>query len=138
MRGFDHEKMDVFQTAIEFVAAADDVVERLPRGRRYLADQLQRAASSVPLNVAEGAGEFSKKDKARFYRTALRSATECAALLQVCQRLELVEGALVVAGRELLLRIVAMLTRPSRNMGETLDETPGTGSGSGSGSDSTD
>ena len=83
---FDHEKLDVYKVAIEFIAIADDVVEHLPRGRRYLADQLQRASLSVPLNIAEGAGEFSQKDKKRFYRMALRSATECAAILGVCRR----------------------------------------------------
>jgi four helix bundle protein len=71
----DHEKLDVYRVAIEPVALADDIVEQMPRGRAYLADQLQRAATSVPLNIAEGAGEFSPKDKARFYRMAKRSAT---------------------------------------------------------------
>ena len=65
MGHFDHETLDVYQAGIEFVAKADEIVEQLPRGRAYLADQLERAATSVPLNVAEGAGEFSKKDKAR-------------------------------------------------------------------------
>ena len=63
---FDHEKLDVYQAAIEFVALADDVVENLPRGRLYLADQLQRASTSIELNVAEGAGEFSRNEKTRF------------------------------------------------------------------------
>ena len=73
---FDHDKLDVYAVAIEFVGVADTIVERLPRGRAYLADQLQRAAISVPLNIAEGAGEFSAGDKARFYRIAARSATD--------------------------------------------------------------
>ena len=80
MKRFDHEKLDVYQAAIEFVVLANDVVENLPRGRGYLADQLQRASTSIPLNVAEGAGEFSINEKARFYRIAKRSATESAAI----------------------------------------------------------
>lgn len=112
---FDHERLDVYQAAIEFVSLADDVVEGLPRGRAYLADQLQRAATSIALNVAEGAGEFSPADKARFYRMAKRSATECAATLDVCQRLRLVDPARFTTGRELLLRIVAMLVRLARS-----------------------
>ncbi len=51
MGHFDHEKLDEYQAGIEFVAKADDIVEQLPRGRAYLADQLQRAATSVPLNA---------------------------------------------------------------------------------------
>ena len=61
MTHFDHEKLDVYKVAIEFVALADDIVESLPRGRGYLADQLHRAATSIPLNIAEGAGEYSSK-----------------------------------------------------------------------------
>ena len=57
--GFDHERLDVYRTALDFVVFANDVVEQLPRGRGHLADQLQRAATSIPLNIAEGAGEFS-------------------------------------------------------------------------------
>ncbi len=126
MTGFDHEKLDVYRTSIKFVAVADDIVENLPRGRSYLADQLQRAATSIPLNIAEGAGEYSRKDKARFYRIGLRSGTECAAVLDVCHCLELVDDGRRAAGRDLLLRIVSMLTRLVRNLGE-----PGTGTGTG-------
>ncbi len=40
----DHEKLDVYHVAVEFVVMADGIVEHLPRGRGYLSDQLQRAA----------------------------------------------------------------------------------------------
>jgi four helix bundle protein len=63
------------------------------------------------LNIAEGAGEFSKPDEARFYRFARRSATECAAALDVAVRLELANPAQCEAGREILIRIVSMLTK---------------------------
>ncbi len=119
MQGFDHEKLDVYRAAIDLVALADGVVEGLPRGRASLADQLQRAATSVALNVAEGAGEFSAKEKARFYRMAKRSATECAAIMDVCERLTLIELATFGEGRELLLRTVSMLTKIVRGLSQT-------------------
>ena len=106
---FDHEKLDVYRAAIQFVVAANSIAERLPRGRSHLVDQLQRAATSIPLNIAEGAGEYSSKEKARFYRMARRSATECAAILDVCESLSLVEPKELLEARELLMRIVAML-----------------------------
>ncbi len=74
----------IYQAAIEFVMLADEVI-----GRAYLSDQLQRAALSIALNIAEGAGEYAVDEKARFYRMAKRSATECAGVLDVCQRLDL-------------------------------------------------
>ena len=106
---FDHEKLEVYQGAIDFVVLADELIAALPRGRSYLADQLQRAATSVPLNVAEGAGEYSPNDKARFYRMAKRSATECAAILDIFNRLGIAEPSKLDAGRDLLLPVVSML-----------------------------
>jgi four helix bundle protein len=107
---FDHEKLDVYRVAIEFVAKANDIVEQLPRGRGYLADQLQRAALSIVLNIAEGAGKFSPADKAAFYTRARGSATESAAVLDVCRELRLIEPG--VTGSKLLLeRIAQMLTK---------------------------
>src|ERR1700733_15387485 len=99
----DHEKLTVYQVAIEFVILADEVIKHLPRGKAYLSDQLQRAALSIPLNIAEGAGEYAIDEKARFYRMAKRSATECAGVLDVCQRLQLVEESRYMKGKELLI-----------------------------------
>jgi four helix bundle protein len=101
MADFEHERLDVYRTAIEWLTVADELATQLPRGRAYLADQLRRAATSVPLNIAEGAGEYSAGDKARFYRMARRSATESAAILDVCRTTKL--------GDPQLLRVVAML-----------------------------
>jgi four helix bundle protein len=114
MNYFDHEKLDVYQAAIDLVTLINSVVENLPRGRAYLADQLQRAGTSVPLNIAEGAGEFSSNEKIRFYRMARRSATECASIFDVCQRLNIIDEKNYSKSRELLMRIVAMLTKMAR------------------------
>ena len=107
----DHEKLDVYHIAIEFVILSDMVIEQLPRGRGYLSDQLQRAALSIPLNVAEGAGEYAVDEKARFYRMAKRSATECAGILDVCRKLQLLDEPNYEKCRELLVRIVSILTK---------------------------
>ncbi len=127
MKVFDHEGLEVYQAAIRFVVMANDVVEQLPRGRGYLADQLQRAATSVVLNIAEGAGEFAPKEKARFYRMARRSATESAAVLDVCRNLKLLADERHAAGRDLLLQVVSMLVRMITNLGR--EEGKGRGKG---------
>ena len=114
MNYFDHEKLDVYKAAIELVVLIDEIIEHLPRGRAYLADQLQRAGTSVPLNIAEGSGEYSSSEKVRFYRMAKRSATECASILDVCRQLKLIEETKYLRGRELLIRIVAMLTKMAK------------------------
>lgn len=107
---FDHDRLDVYRAAVSFLAIANRVIARLPRGYAYFKDQLGRASLSVVTNIAEGAGEFMPSEKARFYRMACRSATECAAILDACVGLRLADPALVTEGRELLVRIVGMLT----------------------------
>ena len=105
----DFERLDVYRVAVEFHALAASL--RLPPGRRELRDQLDRAALSIVLNTAEGAGRTGAADKARFYAMARGSAMECAALFDVLGNLALVPRALCVRARGLLVRIVQMQTR---------------------------
>lgn len=111
---FDHENLDAYQVSIDLVILIDEIVEHLPRGRAYLADQFLRAGTSVVLNIAEGAGEYSSTEKSRFYRMAKRSSTECAGILDICKRVNLITTTRYERGRELLLRIVAMLTKMAK------------------------
>lgn len=119
---FDYEKWDVYRASIELVILVDGIIEKFPRGKAYLADQLQRAGSSVPLNIAEGSGESAMNEKARFYRMARRSATECASILDICLQLKIVDEETFQRGRGLLLRIVAMLTKMARLGESRIDE----------------
>jgi four helix bundle protein len=107
----DHERLDVYDLALDFLVMANGLIEALPRGRGHLADQFTRASTSIVLNVSEGAGKLSKPDKRRYYLTARGSATESAALLDVCLRLELIDPALHKAGKDMIVRIVSMLIR---------------------------
>ena len=108
------QKLDVYRCAIEFLALSATVLQGLPRGHAALADQLRRAALSVPLNIAEAAGRVSAADGARHYAIARGSAMECAAIMDAL----LVLGA--IAAREhqramdLIAREVAMLTKLCR------------------------
>jgi four helix bundle protein len=111
MSYFDFEKLDVYQASIEVVVLIDKITESFPRGRAYLTDQLQRAGTSISLNIAEGSGEFSVNEKSRFYRMAKLSATESAAIFDVAKRLNIIHEANYQAGRVLLIRIVSMLTK---------------------------
>ena len=50
MNGFEHERLDVYRTAIEFLVLADEVAASLPKGRGYMVDQLRRASTSISLH----------------------------------------------------------------------------------------
>lgn len=110
----DHETLDVYQLAIDFLALALRVLDALPRHRRELRSQLERAAMSVPLNIAEGSGKPSLPDRARYYASARGSALECGALLDVCALMNHVDDEQRDRGKRMLGRIVAMLTRMCR------------------------
>jgi len=114
---FDHEKLDVYQEAILFVGWAGDLLENIPKNLA-VHNQLDRASTSIPLNIAEGNGKYTAADRCRFFDIARGSALECAACLDVLvakRRLEQAD-----AGKAMLVRIVSMLvglirsTSPSR------------------------
>jgi four helix bundle protein len=113
---FDHEKLEVYHISIEFLVLVDKAIKSIPKSKFYLLDQIQRASSSISLNIAEGAGEFSKKEKARFYRIAKRSATECAAILDVGLRLKVIDQEIHDEGRAKLISIVSILTKLAKNV----------------------
>ena len=108
------QRLDVYQRSIGFLALSADVHAQVPRGNAALLDQLRRAASSIPLNIAEAAGRTGKADAARGYAIARGSAMECAAILDTLLVLKVVEPNIHQRGCELLERIVAMLTRLCR------------------------
>jgi four helix bundle protein len=110
----DHENLDVYRCSLEFLRVALRIVGALPRGEGELRAQLKTAAMSVPLNIAEGAGKPSTVDRARFHGIARGSAIECGALLDVCAIAGYVEPALARQGKELIVRIVAMLSKMCR------------------------
>jgi four helix bundle protein len=110
-RKFDHERLDVYQKSLDFLVLANDLIQALPRGRSHIADQLERAATSIVLNIAEGAGKFSPGDKRRYYLSAAGSATECAAVLDILLRLALASSQAHEQGKGVLERIVSMLVK---------------------------
>ena len=110
----DHEKLDVYATAIEFLALGVTILEGLPRGHAHVADQLRRAALSIPLNIAEGSGKVADADRARFYAYARGSAMECAAIIDVLHVLRVIDSQIVPKAKHLLTRTVSMLSRMCR------------------------
>jgi len=111
MMPLDHQKLDVYRRALALLETCDLVVNQLPSGRAHVRDQIDRAASSVVANVAEGAGEFSRKEKARFYRMARRSTIEMAAWLEIVARRGEASESVVASALHQAQDVVSMLVK---------------------------
>src|SRR5438477_7653564 len=105
---FDHEKLEVYREAIAFVAWLSPLVEATFRIGE-VKDQLDRASSSISLNIAEGNGKYAPKDRCRFFDVAHGSALECAAGLDILVAKGKLTADQVAPGKEKLQRIVRML-----------------------------
>jgi four helix bundle protein len=103
---FDHEKLDVYQDAIGFVSWVDELLEGIPKSLA-VHNQLDRASTSIPLNIAEGNGKYTAADRCPFFDIARGSALECAACLDVLVTKKRIDSA--DYGKAILVRIVSML-----------------------------
>ena len=114
-RPFDHEKLDVYQIELQFIAWLADFFLEVSQSRaahcRELFDQLDRASLSALLNTAEGNGKRRGPQRAKFFDDARGSAIECAACLDAAVAKRFVSPNRIQSGKEMLGREVAMLTR---------------------------
>lgn len=80
------EKLQVYQKALDFAEQTSKLCESFPKGTYYLTDQLNRAALSISLNIAEGNGRFHKAERRNFFYIARGSCHECVPILEICYR----------------------------------------------------
>jgi four helix bundle protein len=98
----------VYREAIAFVAWLSTALENAVRVGD-VKDQLDRASTSVPLNIAEGDGKYAPKDRCRFFDIARGSALECAAGLDTLVAKGKLTVEQILPGKEILQRVVRML-----------------------------
>lgn len=108
MRRFDHEKLNVYQESIVFVGWAADLLASIPKSMAVY-NQLDRASTSVPLNIAEGNGKFTPKDRCKFFDIARGSALECAACLDVLVAKGKISSEIAANGKASLVEVASML-----------------------------
>ena len=108
----DHERLQVYQVALEFHGAAMSLVPR--RGFRHIRDQLERSSLGIVLCIAEGAGRTSTQDKRRFYAMARGSATESEAVIDILLVRGVASARDCRQARSLAIRLVQMLSRLCR------------------------
>jgi len=107
----DHSKLTVYREALALLSVIDEILAAVPAGNSKLRDQLDRAATSIVANIAEGAGEFSSSEKKRFYRIARRSVNEAAAWLDILAQRKQIAVELHVKADALMTSIVSMLVK---------------------------
>ena len=117
---FDHEKLDVYQESIAFCGRVGDLLGQVT-GRVAAKDQLDKASTSIPLNIAEGNGKFSDADRSRFLEIARGSTLECAACLDVLVVRKHISAEEIVPQKEQLVRIVNMLMGLLRRFSDRAD-----------------
>jgi len=108
---FDHDRLDVYRLSIRYVARSFVLAKELSGLHRHARDQWLRAAQSIPLNIAEGNGKRSLKDRNRFFDIARGSALECASIQDVLAVCEGIDVETHRDGKQQLKRIVSMLTK---------------------------
>lgn len=107
---FPHEDFIVYQKSIELITLIHPLIECIPA--RYAArDQLDRASTSIALNLAEGNARFSKRDRARFFQFAHGSTVECAACLDVLVARQVISKDITTEPKALLLEISKILLK---------------------------
>jgi four helix bundle protein len=112
---FDHEKLDVYQLELKFIAwvtvLIDDVRQNAGPKATEIIDHLDRASLSSLLNTAEGNGKRQRQIRGRYFDDARGSGTECAACLDALVAKCVCDASRVQEGKEMLFRIVSMLSK---------------------------
>lgn len=105
---FDHEKLKVYQDSIKFVAFADELLETIPKNIAAH-NQLERASTSISLNIAEGNGKHTSADRCSYFDNAKGSSLECAAALDILLAKKKVTEEQASRGKKILIEIYSML-----------------------------
>lgn len=106
---FDFEQFPVYQRAEQLYGKVLEILKD-PKIDKNIKDQLKRASLSIVLNIAEGAGKYTKNDKKNFYIVAKGSVNECVAIIRILKIENLIDPSKFQAVYNDLLEIAKMLS----------------------------
>jgi four helix bundle protein len=121
---FDHEKLTVYQSSITFIMWSTELLSQV-KTKAAVKVQLDRASTSIPLNIAEGNGRFAIRDRCRYLDFARGSALECAACLDVLVAKQLAKDVATLLGKKQLVEIVSMLMGLIKSLSSRVGEESG-------------
>lgn len=105
---FDHKKLKVYQLSLEFIKLVDQILTHQPK-KTCASDNLDRASTSVSLNISEGNSKYSPKDRCNFFDISRGSALESASCFDILLIKKLISDEEHTKGKELLSQIVSMI-----------------------------
>ena len=105
---FDHEKLRVYQFSLDFIEWVGILLDEIPE-KISSCHHLDEASTSISLNIAEGNGKFTSKDRCKYFDISKGSALECAGCLDILARRRKVKLDRIIEGKQLLKDIVSML-----------------------------
>jgi four helix bundle protein len=113
----DYEKLKVWRDARKLAVDVYALALKFPDDERFgMVSQIQRAAVSVPSNIAEGAGRRTSKDFRRFLDMSAGSANE----VEVCALLAHDLGWIDAAEHDALRTQVGNIRRQLHGLSSTL------------------
>lgn len=78
------KNLEVYRKSLQFARTVRETTKKFPRDELFgLTSQFRRAAYSIVLNIAEGAGNSSRKEFAKFLGYSIRSGFECPACVDI-------------------------------------------------------
>ncbi len=84
----DYHQLDIWNRSMDYAVSVYELAATLPQEEKYnLGNQLRKAVTSAPLNIAEGCGSASNTEFGRFLSYAYRSLKEVVTALELCERL---------------------------------------------------
>ena len=105
----NHQRLNCYGLLLSVAKRMPELIGSLPRGNYYLEDQLKRALSSTLLNLAEGNGRRSIKERRRFFDIAIGSATEVSSIFDVAIAYGYISKPIYEELQSALLQAVRML-----------------------------
>ena len=87
MKHVSFRDLDIWKKGVDIADEIYDITAKFPENELYgLSRQMQRAAVSIPSNIAEGFRRYLKKDYIRFLRISLGSCAELETQLIIASR----------------------------------------------------
>ena len=116
MSNFNFENLLVYQRSLKLSIELIKQTKEFNFKYNRIRDQFIGATISVPLNIAEGSGRKSYKEKINFYKIAQSSYFECIPIVSICLELNLVEEETIIKWRDEISQICRMLSGLINNL----------------------